>query len=242
MAFFSYEYFCGSNIVVELQGMPLLECAGISYDVRESRQPIYGYSSRFFDATASGRVIVQGSFIVNYVHNDYVFRAIEMGINEVNSSGGAGINIRGSTEEEVLGFLGAVDSVQQQEDAQAAADIFIADYPQNKIAGEGLKARSWGSLFGLSTDFADTTYNPHDNAFPIDIKITFGDRNVSNGYSGDTGLVISSAYILGRGVPIRIDEEVIVEEYPFFARNIYTLKPSNGFVMNGDEITTVPNN
>ena len=56
MSSHGFEYFCGANVIVSIEGLPLLEAAGISYDVTDSRMPLYGYSSRHYDAVAEGQV------------------------------------------------------------------------------------------------------------------------------------------------------------------------------------------
>ena len=79
MALYPYEYFCGANTVIEVEGQPLFECAGLSFSIRESKVPFYGYSSRHFDAVGSGQVLVQGSLIINYIHNNYLYESIVLG-------------------------------------------------------------------------------------------------------------------------------------------------------------------
>ena len=63
---FPYKYFSGANVVVELGGSQLIECAGISFVVNESNQPVYGYASHLYDVVLPGRRIIQGSFVVNF--------------------------------------------------------------------------------------------------------------------------------------------------------------------------------
>ena len=70
---YPYDYFSGANVIVQLNDQPIFECAGISYNEVDSQQPIYGYSSRLFDAVAPGQKIIQGKFVVNMVDGDYVY-------------------------------------------------------------------------------------------------------------------------------------------------------------------------
>jgi len=78
-SFFGYSYFSGANVFVKLNGIPALETAGITYSVQESTAPIYGYSSRIFDAVAMGQKIVRGSFVINFIAPNYIARMIELG-------------------------------------------------------------------------------------------------------------------------------------------------------------------
>ncbi len=60
-----YAYFSGANVTIVLGGEDLIECAGISYVVQTSDQPIYGFASTQFDLILNGREIVQGNFLLN---------------------------------------------------------------------------------------------------------------------------------------------------------------------------------
>lgn len=77
----NYEYFSGANVYVKIGNENVLECAGISYSVTNAKQPIYSYNSIFYDAVLSGREIVQGQFVVNYVKNNYFYDLINSGGN-----------------------------------------------------------------------------------------------------------------------------------------------------------------
>ncbi len=68
----NYQYFSGANTYIEVNGKPLLECAGISYSLQNSQQPIYGYGSTVFDAVLPGREIIQGNFVINYTEPNYI--------------------------------------------------------------------------------------------------------------------------------------------------------------------------
>lgn len=73
---YNYEYFSGANVTIKADNADILECAGISYSVSTSRQPVYGYNSEFFDVMLPGRVIVQGNLIVNYVEPNYLEKVL----------------------------------------------------------------------------------------------------------------------------------------------------------------------
>ena len=70
MEYYPYKYFSGANVTVEIGNQDAFECAGISFMVNESNQPVYGYASTLYDAVIPGRRIIQGSFVVNFVGED----------------------------------------------------------------------------------------------------------------------------------------------------------------------------
>lgn len=68
-------YFSGPNVTVYIKKSEPLnpqtlkiinECAGISYVLNNSQQPIYGYASTNFDAMLPGREIIQGNLLLNH--------------------------------------------------------------------------------------------------------------------------------------------------------------------------------
>jgi len=70
---YNYEYFSGANVTIENQnGGRITECAGISYSISNSRQPVYGYNSEYFDVMLPGRIIVQGTIVVNQTRKNYL--------------------------------------------------------------------------------------------------------------------------------------------------------------------------
>jgi len=62
---FSYEYFSGANIKLYF-GSHELDAVGVSYQISYSKQPIYSYFSRKFDAVLDGKHLVQGKFVINF--------------------------------------------------------------------------------------------------------------------------------------------------------------------------------
>jgi hypothetical protein len=91
---YNYEYFSGANVMIKSGGRDILECAGISYSVSTSRQPVYGYNSEFFDVMLPGRVIVQGNLIVNYVKPNYLEELLYgAGSSNLNKYNGRSFNI-----------------------------------------------------------------------------------------------------------------------------------------------------
>ena len=72
----NYEYFSGANVSIKIDEKDLIECAGISYVVQSSSQPVYSYASTKFDLMLNGREMVQGNFLVNYTKSDQVLNLL----------------------------------------------------------------------------------------------------------------------------------------------------------------------
>lgn len=233
--FYPYEYFSGANVILELQGIPAEEVAGVSFSINETKIPLYGYSSRHFDAVGRGKVLVRGSLIVNFVHKNYLYAITQTGENVRGANSFvAPENIdleKGRADLQLSKFL---DKPEQREalieaifeNPQAAAEYIPA--LQQKYWREGTGKFGQTLTDTIQSELVNVDFlNMHDLSKDMQIKITFGERAIWNSYNGITGLLLSGVHFLGSGIPIQIDESVIVEEYQFIARNIHALKTPN---------------
>lgn len=199
-----FEYFCGANVFVTIGDMPILEVAGLSVSISENKRPIYGYASRHFNAVARGNVLVQGQLLINYVHQDYLYHAIKLGMNETSAD---------NTPTEFNANFDPMSTIANAEvgSAQAIAEL------QNKF---------WNSGGILNSVIPNR--NPHDAANAINLKVIFGDEGtVLNGSSGKVNYVISNLHFLGRSSVLNISEDVIIESYSFIARDIIGINRSS---------------
>jgi hypothetical protein len=228
MSYFSYEYFSGANTVVEVNGVEALEAAGISFGISESRRPIYGYSSRHYDVVARGQVLVQGSMLINYVHQDYLYEVLRY-----DESNAEEVLVARRTQlEDVLNQTSARDELVREIGSNYVESLDIARSFQDKYWSVAPDAAFPNRLLR-------PTYNPHDFSGPVTLKITFGPRQATNQFRGFTGVVLSGVYFLGRARAIQATEEVLVEEYQFIARNMHSL---NSVSMQWSEEVVPPEN
>ena len=203
---YPFEYFAGANTVVYLDNFPLLECAGFSYEISESKRPIYGYASRLYDAIARGQVIVQGTLLINYVHQDYLFRAAQIANNQLPAETDATrpTSLPPNTEGQRL-----LEGVDPTEEEIAEAVSYYWDAPE---------------LATLPTDIGvHETFNMHDAVGGFNLRVVFGEQGGAEP-SGKTGVLLTGVSFTGSGKRIEVDAETIVEAYSFFARNAYSLK------------------
>jgi hypothetical protein len=91
-------YFAGPNVTVSIKPSEpidsvvvtpkvLSECAGVSYVLNNSQQPIYGYASTQFDAMLPGREIVQGNLLLNHTSPIPFYEILNKSSNTSNSEG-----------------------------------------------------------------------------------------------------------------------------------------------------------
>ena len=142
MSFYNYEYFSGANVEIEFRNADMngeykkvYECAGISYSIQNSQQPIYGYASTQFDAMLPGREIVQGNFVANYVKPDYILTDIlenkAIGPSEVLTYNGFlsnafDIKIRFGTKSEII--IKTCYIISRGQSVQISEQVLLEEY------------------------------------------------------------------------------------------------------------------
>jgi hypothetical protein len=264
MPFYDFEYFAGSNVIVKLNGQACLEAAAISYNYMDSKQPIYGYSSQLFDAVAPGQKLVQGSIVINYVYDNYLYDCVLRGLGKqvgeitpgpLNTSEPGSIlertNTLGDSRENYPSSADLIDSVflnpggikevssdgtlpKTKPGASASSETEVLssqaiDYEAlNRLIADQ-SAKYWdvnGGAFS-NEEIADATglragstlsgpvgrdVDPLSLGRGVEIQINYGNRGEY--------LIINSVHFVGRASAIQIDENVIVEEYSFFARQL----------------------
>lgn len=66
------DHFTGANVTVSIGPCILTQIAGIQYQVENSRRPIYGYNSSYFDVLCKGTVACSGNMWLNFVSPQYL--------------------------------------------------------------------------------------------------------------------------------------------------------------------------
>jgi len=165
-----YEYFSGANVVLSIEDFPVSQAAGFSMQIQESKVPIYGYSSRHFDAIARGRVLVSGTLIINYVHHDYLFELIQMALQANDPV--LGVSIGASDN-------GIRDALSDPSQVVQAIQLLYADYVSNAQFPDYLREKYWDNPTAPDTELGIEQIlspNPHDSFGGLTIDVTFGER------------------------------------------------------------------
>jgi hypothetical protein len=69
---YEYDYYSGSQVLIYFEDVLVDDVVRIAFSVQQSRQPIYGYASQYFNALADGIVIGGGSFWIAYKEAAYI--------------------------------------------------------------------------------------------------------------------------------------------------------------------------
>lgn len=66
------NYYSGANVSIFIGNSLLTQAAGIRWSTLDSKVPIYGYNSRYYDAVAHGQSITEGQIFINYTYDSYL--------------------------------------------------------------------------------------------------------------------------------------------------------------------------
>lgn len=241
----NYEYFCGANVSISFNGNEQFDIAGISYQITDSSTPIYGYASRTFDAVAPGQKLVRGNFVVNFTE----FNAVAKDIASTKFKVKAKLDPIGiEKSEEPQNAFDQYSSYAEQHLTTIASAGWIEDDQTNgpRIKAEnmdnfiqyvtrvmysethddsdavslGLNLLEYFSIEKKPTPYVTKTKSLKSTLDalllgPFNISITFGDPN-----HPDSSFTIVNCYVNSIGGTIQISEDVLLQEYSFYGRNV----------------------
>lgn len=74
---YNIEYFSGSQASIYIGDVLIDEVTSISYQVSQSRTPLYGYADQLFRDVSKGVVLVQGQFSINFKEAGYLWLVLD---------------------------------------------------------------------------------------------------------------------------------------------------------------------
>jgi hypothetical protein len=69
---YEFDYFSGTQMGVYFGDLLVDDIVSISFNVNQSKQPIYSYAEQYFHSVAAGRVLVTGSFTIPFKEANYI--------------------------------------------------------------------------------------------------------------------------------------------------------------------------
>ena len=73
---FDMDYFSSSQCFLYIGDVWVDEVTSLSYQIQQSKTPIYGYASQMWDDVAAGQIIVQGAFTINFKEAGYLWAVL----------------------------------------------------------------------------------------------------------------------------------------------------------------------
>jgi len=190
-----YDVVSGAQIQVVLGENVILEdCTAIQYTLTQSKKPIFGYASRYYDAVAGGIVIVHGRLWTNFIHQGYLRTLLDLA-----ARSGSLDTVKQDMEEVDLDAQSRGFNLQQEEDVVAFVE---------KENRERLETFKKGTKPGTRPDIMSKNVN---------IQINYGDRSR---FSGVPTKVLYDIHFIGEGQDIQISGQPQQEWYEFLAQRV----------------------
>jgi hypothetical protein len=247
---YDLEYFSGSQAAIYIGDVWVDEITSFSYELRQSKTPLFGYASQLRDALAKGQVIVQGQFSINFKEQGYLWAVLRRWF-----SYGAGL----PTGRDMLGSSQANSLVQGKLNTSGVGGAPIRGSNGTLVSRAGIERLSSGdatrseryefynSMAGYSTfsgnakdktfediveAFEDQLWSTQDNDTLLQQMRRCDDNafdgfdiyctfgNYSNPKANHTTCKIVGAAITGHSKVVVIDGNPIQEIYPFIAKAV----------------------
>jgi hypothetical protein len=225
------EFFSGSQASIFIGDIWVDEITDWQCSVAANAQPIYGYGDTFFSHAAQGRVLVQGSFSINFKEPNYIYSILaryrtknDLGIARHATQESTYTSSEYKFGDDAGSFRAPTET--GYEDKRKSLDDFF--YQRNDVKGEesfnreGINQNNISGVINNNIRGGSTlsTLDPrlvNDFAVPLfDIKIGYG--AVLN---ADTiGEQLIGVKLVGKGRTIMANGQPIKETYSFFAKNL----------------------
>lgn len=195
-------YYSGGQAQIYMKDILLDEVFNLQFSTVTNKSPIYGYASERFDTVAKGNMIVQGSFIINFVHANYL---------------------------QILAEALQQDEVQRKKLDGVA---FFKDFANSKNISQFELQQALNQIRGLGNrEFRayarelqrETREDPLPKFYeipPFDIFAVFGEATQAGSAGNSTVRTIREVYLTGQAQALYSNGEPVQEQYSFIARDI----------------------
>jgi len=111
------KYFTVTGARMYIGNIFIDELNSVQYALQDNAVPIYGYASRYVDAYAQGRSLVQGQFTINFVTEGYLYTVMQEYQRFIQSTQNTQALVNSpaaATITRILGLMAARDNLNQQ--------------------------------------------------------------------------------------------------------------------------------
>lgn len=201
-----YDVVSGAQIKVVLGENVILEdCTAIQFTLTQSKKPIYGYHSTYFDAIASGIVIVHGRLWINFIHQGYLRTLLSLAKNSGSTEA-----VKARSRQKVVELDELRLKTQQGEPAN---DESVIEWVKAKNQERNLQYAATSGEDGKNY----TVRSRPDVSKSLNIEIHYGDRNSARGVPIK---LIYGVSFMAEGQDIQISGQPQQEWYEFLARRV----------------------
>lgn len=225
------QYYSGAQAQIYFDDVLIDEVVQIQYSTATNKMPIYGYASELFDTVASGNLLVQGSFVINFVEAGYLAIIAAAMLEKKFGVGGIGRKLPTETKKYAPGFMahGAMSQsvFSMRDNSILTPGSYLSNQAINQVRGLGNKefrelAREANiNKLSQSNQFSGAPQgyaSRFDLMAPFDIYAIFGDYTDPD--ADHTVRKLKNVHLTGQAQTIISSGEPVGEVYNFIARTI----------------------
>ncbi len=212
---YNLDYFSGAQAQIYIGGILLDEITTLQWNEHQSKVPLYGYASQYFDEVARGAVLVQGQFSINFIQPNYLYSVLRA-VNLKTEKGHAS-----SKQEAVKEKLRNIVLEHTEPTNPADSNLWetVKEIDKRTQSGRFFKLMN-DTIWGTSRRAKRQTMAGRADRFDVngfDIKVNFQLEASGRPQCTQT---IENVHILGSSKALVIDEQPVQEVYSFYARKI----------------------
>lgn len=204
------RYFSGAQASIFIGDIWVDDIVGGSFTVTNTKKPIFGYGSTYFDAVAGGQEMVQGNLEINFREPNYLWMILAM--KDVPTRANEKKKISDANYAGRKNIYAGDNPVAKSRDARLNYEMLM-----NAGAGNvSTRANALRDLYTIESREKQSNHSDYNHGF-FDIIIGYGD-----GYSSDNknriGEKIINCTIMGRAKQIEASGQPIREVYTFIGQ------------------------
>lgn len=216
-------YFTMTQARLYIGNLFIDELNSIQFVLQDNQIPVYGYASRFYDALAQGKSLVQGQLAINFISEGYLYTTLKAYSTFITQSNTPVISsatgdqqkrlttLTNAMQNSSLGWTPITFAAAQKEVNTLAASLGPAAVNEANIQIKSVAAQQQSNLLGLAGgDYPNAIYS--NISFDIVLHFAGAGREVTRRLEGCR--LISNECILDHsGTPI-------LDSYGFLARRM----------------------
>jgi len=194
---YRYDAVSGAQISIYFGERTIIDDAtAVQFSLTQSKKPIYGYHSQYFDAVAQGVVIVHGRIFVNFIHQGYLRLLMKNANNP---------NFLEELETDATRAAAEARPGQQQWDGLPFGKSSLIQFVKNSAFQRQQK------------QIAESGLIRPDKLGPVTITIKY---SAESEFDNIPKKKIYDVHFIGEGQEIQISGQPVQEMYEFIARSV----------------------
>jgi len=223
---YQLQYFTGTQASIWVGNVWVTECFGLSFSATQNIIPVFGYASTTFDAVAKGKVLVQGSFEINFVDEGYLYYVLhKMNSERVLNPGEFNFSkyiLTGEPGPKTQAGFDILDYAHQTPNGTDEEKNQIAARAMEKLSkltinqtDEVIRDLNLNRDLAQGTGLRNTSKNVIYDIIPFDIQGIFGNPEMTKEV---TEKKLINCFLVSNEMIVSVDDQPLKERYSFIAQ------------------------